>query len=372
MKFLFRAALLTALLASTANGEEPVRGPYLQDLTSSGVLVAWQSDEPGLSQLRYRTSDGWRSILGKIPTTVHHLRLPFDKCADRCAYRVGAVGRRLSLPRRIRRSANGYSAFTALAFGDSGDGGTAQYTVAHALERERAALILHLGDLVYPRGADEHYDERFFDPYRVLLQRSAIYPVLGNHDDDNAATFVRNFHLPGGRSKSGTERYYSFSLGPLAAIALDSNLPLEPNAPQFEWLSDTLARIDRTKHRWIVVYLHHPLYSSGEHGSSLVIREAIEELLERGGVRLVLAGHDHNYERSEPGARFGGSGIVHIVSGGGGNSGLYDAKNSNAASRVFAAKHHYLKLSITPHTLRVSAITPEGKEIDRRILHSND
>ena len=43
-----------------------------------------------------------------------------------------------------------------------------------------------------------------------------------------------------------------------------------------------------------------PLYSSGRHGSTPGAREALEPILSRRHVDLVLAGHDHHYERTRP------------------------------------------------------------------------
>ncbi len=62
-----------------------------------------------------------------------------------------------------------------------------------------------------------------------------------------------------------------------------------------------------------MVYLHHPLYSSGEHGSTIELRHVMESILASGGADIVFAGHDHNYERTLP-----QQGVTHVVTGGGG------------------------------------------------------
>ena len=57
---------------------------------------------------------------------------------------------------------------------------------------------------------------------------------------------------------------------------------------------------------------HHPLYSSGgRHGSDLSLRAVLEPLFVKYGVSLVLAGHDHFYERIKP-----QKGIHYFVVGG--------------------------------------------------------
>jgi hypothetical protein len=66
------------------------------------------------------------------------------------------------------------------------------------------------------------------------------------------------------------------------------------------WLAADLAANTRD---WLVAYWHHPPYSKGGHDSDteaelVQMREGALEILERGGVDLVLTGHTHSYQRS--------------------------------------------------------------------------
>ena len=60
--------------------------------------------------------------------------------------------------------------------------------------------------------------------------------------------------------------------------------------------------------------MHHPRFSSGLHGSDTTLG-ALWTTLSRGGVDIVLAGHDHHYERFAP-----FEGIRAFVVGSGGRS----------------------------------------------------
>ena len=60
--------------------------------------------------------------------------------------------------------------------------------------------------------------------------------------------------------------------------------------------------------------MHHPRFSSGLHGSDTTLG-ALWTTLSRGGVDVVLAGHDHHYERFAP-----FEGIRSFVVGSGGRS----------------------------------------------------
>jgi 3',5'-cyclic AMP phosphodiesterase CpdA len=79
-------------------------------------------------------------------------------------------------------------------------------------------------------------------------------------------------------------------------ISLDSDLAPDAHREQMAWL-----RADLASHpaRCTLAFWHHPLYSSGAHGSVPKMHEAWRLLLDA-GAELVLSGHDHDYERFAP------------------------------------------------------------------------
>jgi 3',5'-cyclic AMP phosphodiesterase CpdA len=79
-------------------------------------------------------------------------------------------------------------------------------------------------------------------------------------------------------------------------ISLDSNLAPAEHAAQLAWLRTDLAGHPA---RCTLAFWHHPLYSSGGHGSVPKMRAAWQ-LLYDAGAELVLSGHDHDYERFAP------------------------------------------------------------------------
>lgn len=107
--------------------------------------------------------------------------------------------------------------------------------------------------------------------------------------------------------------------------------------------------------------LHRPLYSSGLHGGSPALRSLLEPLLRRHGVALVLAGHDHHYERLEV------QGLLHVVTGGGG-AGLYRTRPPLPWSRALAVAHHALFLEVGREGLLGYALDPQGKLLDRFLI----
>jgi 3',5'-cyclic AMP phosphodiesterase CpdA len=170
---------------------------------------------------------------------------------------------------------------------------------------------LMLGDNAYDNGTDAEYQRGLFAMYPATLAQAALWPTLGNHDTAGSTNPPANlpyflmFSLPtaaeaGGRP-SGTERYYSFDVGDIHFVCLDSQTSSRAaDGAMLRWLADDLASTRRT---WIVAYWHHPPYSRGGHDSDVAapspeMRQNVVPVLEAGGVDLVLAGHSHVYERS--------------------------------------------------------------------------
>jgi hypothetical protein len=105
---------------------------------------------------------------------------------------------------------------------------------------------------------------------------------------------------------SGVKNYYSFNVGSVHFISLDSygkdggNLMYDTSGAQATWLKADLAA---NTQKWTVAYFHHPPYTKTSHTSDtemdlVAIRERFIRILERNGVDLILCGHSHGYERS--------------------------------------------------------------------------
>jgi hypothetical protein len=138
-------------------------------------------------------------------------------------------------------------------------------------------------------------------------KRTASSPSLGNHDwhSTGAQPYLEYFTLP------GNERYYDFSYGPVHFFVLDSDSD-EPDGAdsksiQANWLQSQLSN---SKYPWKIVYMHHPPYSSGEHGDVDRMQWPFAEW----GADVVISGHDHTYERISK------DGNLYFVNGLGGRS----------------------------------------------------
>ena len=163
-------------------------------------------------------------------------------------------------------------------------------TVAAGLAQDPRAVVLALGDLTYPRGAAREFTDCYAPTWGRFKDRT--WPAPGNHEYYTPGA-TPYFAWWGERAGRG---YYSFDLGGWHIVSLDSNLAPAQHATQLDWL-----RADLAAHpaHCTLAYWHHPLYSSGGHGSIPKMHDAWQVLYDA-GAELVLSGHDHDYERFAP------------------------------------------------------------------------
>jgi hypothetical protein len=174
---------------------------------------------------------------------------------------------------------------------------------ADLVRREKPDALLLLGDLQYETGSLEDFSA-YYDP--AFGEFKAItYPVPGNHEyfTRGATGYFDYFNGVGadsGRAGSRKRGYYSFDLGSWHIVALNSNCPeiggCGARSAQAQWLRSDLAANPRT---CTMAFMHSARFSSGEHGNDELMRDLWQVLYE-GGADLVLAGHDHIYERFRP------------------------------------------------------------------------
>jgi hypothetical protein len=166
-----------------------------------------------------------------------------------------------------------------------------------ALLDRQPGVIAALGDTVYESGKPEEYARCFAPAWERHKQR--IRPAVGNHEyqTPGASGYFAYFGEQAGEPGKG---YYSYDLGRWHIIVLNSNCKqvggCDADSPQVEWLRSDLAAHPT---QCALAYWHHPRFSSGQHGNFPSI-QTIWEILYQHGVDIVLAGHDHDYERFAP------------------------------------------------------------------------
>lgn len=359
-----------------------VRAPYVQVLDSASAAILWRTRPDVSDSLLFRVERGDWS-----PATVERgaggdrvARLAGLPAGAQIEYAVRADGARAgSASFRLAPSRTAEGPLRVLAFGDSGWGSQAQLRLARLMEEESWDLALHVGDIAYDEGRDGEFTRRHFAVYRGLLARTPFYPVPGNHDlrADGGASYDRAFVWP---APHPAARYYAVRWGLALFVALDTSSDTpearglgEGQGRQYAWLVATLGEAQRdTTLRWTVVFSHHPLYShavglSG-HGPEDDLRRTLAPLFEATGVDLVLAGHDHHYERTHP-VRGGrpappGCGPVYMLTGGGGAARFARGVGDSPLAARTSPAHHFVALRISRTAIEGTAVGVEGLPVD--------
>ena len=201
--------------------------------------------------------------------------------------------------------------------GDSGTGGSLQKRVNDAMlafvkDTERPLdSYIHVGDMAYGDGTDYQFQRNFFEVYDETLRNTVCWPSMGNHEGHTSrgingfGPYYDAYVVPtageAGGVPSGTEAYYSYDIGSVHFICLDSHdLDRTPTGAMAQWLRADLEKVDS---EWLIAFWHHPPYTKGSHdsdreGQLIEMRQHIMPILESSGVDLVLTGHSHIYERS--------------------------------------------------------------------------
>src|ERR1044071_8706557 len=240
--------------------------------------------------------------------------------------------------------------------GDTGSGSEKQRDVGEMMVKYHALFpfefVLMMGDNMYGGEAPQDFEKKFAEPYKALLeQKVKFYATLGNHDQAFEVNYT-NFNMNG-------KEYYRFAKGKIAFYCLNSNYM---DKKQVQWLEDQLSHETA---EWRVMFFHHPPYSSAKkHGSDGQLREVVEPIFLKYGVDVVLAGHDHVYERIKP-----QKGIYYFVSGAGGQLRAGDVDTqSGLTEKSYDRDMHFMLFEVVGNQMYFQAISRIGETIDSGVI----
>jgi 3',5'-cyclic AMP phosphodiesterase CpdA len=240
--------------------------------------------------------------------------------------------------------------------GDLGKRSPDQYAVLEQLEGVRSDFVVLTGDLAYDDGTRGQLEDNVFGVYREMMSAVPFFAASGNHDyhTDDAEPFREAFALFENGGAQGLERWYSFDWGPVHVAVLDTE---KVGEVQQAWLAEDLAA---SGSQFTVVVMHRPPFSSGSHGSSEGAREAFVPMFQN-RVDLVLAGHDHHYERTHS-----LDGITYVVTGGGGRGTRGVGDSDFTACSVQVA--HFVHVIVEGDEMRVVAVDAMGEPFDSVVI----
>ena len=238
-----------------------------------------------------------------------------------------------------------------LVVGDSGTGDSAQRDVAAQMWKSHAVFpyefAIMVGDNLYGSERPQDYSRKFEVPFKPILDANIpFYASLGNHDDPNQR-YYKPFNM-------GGQRFYTFRKKDVQFFALDSNYM---DKDQQRWLEDEL---QKSNAKWKIPYFHHPIYSSGgRHGSEVDLRAIVEPLFVKYGVSVVIAGHEHFYERLKP-----QKGIYYFTAGGSAKLRSGDIVVGALTAKGFDADRSFMLAEIEGDLMHFQAISRAGRVVD--------
>lgn len=258
---------------------------------------------------------------------------------------IGLVGAAVLLGATTQASAVRFS-----VIGDWGAGTADQARIAKRMCADRltapVSFIATVGDNFYNTGYAS--SANWSNPMRCLINTGLPWRAAwGNHDLGGGTGTATALKSP--------KRWYTITpSGAARLIFLDSNQ--WSNQSQLLWLKKVL-QSEAGSTRPIIVLFHHPSRTAGTHAPVDGQRKLWEPLFLQYGVRLVLQGHNHNYERIQY------KSITYLTSGGGGNM-LYPCIRPAVGLKVCKSIHQFLTVTATPTKIGVRVIDSSGRLID--------
>ena len=222
---------------------------------------------------------------------------------------------------------------------------------AQLIKTLNPAAVLALGDEQYADGRLDQFEAGYAKSWGAF--KNITHPSPGNHEyhTPGAAGYFAYFGSAAGDPSKG---YYSFDVGGWHLIALNGNCKAvggcAADSPQTTWLVRDLADHHAA---CTLAYWHQPRFSSGAvHGNDAAY-DAFWRALYAAHADVVLAGHDHEYERfasqtpdAAPDAK---AGITEFVVGTGGRSHYHFGAMQPNSKAATATTYGILALTLHPH-----------------------
>lgn len=201
-----------------------------------------------------------------------------------------------------------------------------------AAEKVEPEFIASTGDNFYNNGVASIHDPYWISSFENVYNGSNLfcdwYVILGNHDyrgnvqaQIDYTDVSRRWQMP--------DRYFTKDVvaddGATARFVFIDTSPLndayykktkykqvttQDTTAQLQWI-DSVLNVDMD---WKIVVGHHPLYTGGKRkDEKSYVRPHVEPLLEKHGVSIYFAGHEHDLQHIKPDQKT----THHVVSGAG-------------------------------------------------------
>jgi predicted phosphodiesterase len=354
----FLGALALLFLSQSAFADFTIE-PYLFSIQGQKIAVGW-SYAPGkvITGSTVQLFDGTQ-LIAEIPAQtdaeLNYAVFPIAACGFGANLNYLVSG--MPAPQAINQvtCSNSMDPVNFSFLADSQEGPEYTHTFAEYMKTFKPAAILHGGDIVQTGTSAEDW-VKYFGAMEVVGGNTVLYATPGNHEyRDNKSVPAWQHYF----RSSARDNHYSFTLGQVQIIALNSNFDDDPtqHPEQLAWLDGELA----IPSKWKVVFFHHPAYSNGFFNSReapkkeyVVVADYYVPLFEKYKVDLVLNGHVHIYERSYK------NGVNYVTVGpAGGKMGVKGGEDEYLVTTT--DQRTIANIQADDHLLQVMSLNYDGK-----------
>ncbi len=287
-------------------------------------------------------------LVGLVAVPAQPVAVPVPAAVAASATTAGAI---TLAARQLGASGSGAR---VVAVGDIANPGSPHARVAALTASLRPDRVLLAGDIAYPEGSLAQLRSQF-DPAWGRF-RPIWLPVPGNHEyrTRSAAGYRTYFGESGGL-------WWSRKVGKWRVIGLDSERV--SSSKQQAFLKRTLKKYNKVP---TLVMWHRPRYSSGHHGDQTNTNALYKLVRKDRDVKLIVWGHDHDYERMTPPVKGRSSTLTAFVVGtGGGDQRADTTRTTRTWSQAFNnTDYGVLDLRLRKRGFSWAFVTIDGRTLD--------
>jgi len=219
--------------------------------------------------------------------------------------------------------------------------------------------VFTTGDNAYPDGTSANFTTHYEPTWGRHKARTR--PAPGNHDYQvaGAAAYFSYFGSNAGPVGRG---YYSYDLGSWHIVSLNSEVSMTAGSAQERWLRADLAASTKP---CTFAYWHKPRFTSGANHAPNFATGPLVQALYHFNAEVVVAGHNHQYERFAPmnpaGQLDTARGVRHFVAGtGGAGAYRFGVVQPNSEARN-SGTHGVLKFTLHANSYTWQFVPVAGK-----------
>ncbi len=326
------------LIQNQSGSEEQIHLQMTDDPTEMTVL--WATGTRNMNSIveyngsmGLKVSDAESYCYGNHNMAFHMATMTGLPIGEGIEYRVGTQNSEMTEWYNFTTINPSATHFEWISIADHGDSSEGMDVSEAIIADTDAQMVTISGDISYADGEQTAWDN-WFNFQQESMTSIPWVTAVGNHENEPGYEFAPYEHRFDSDQQIESETFwYSRNVPGVHMVFMSTEHDYAPGSTQYSWLEQDLSSVDREVTPFVIVYGHKPMYSSNSyHGSEVELRDSLEEMYVAQGVDLVIAGHDHFYERTWPVSsetimdtgndnRFSrGQGPIHLVIGIGGRS----------------------------------------------------